>query len=510
MTPLPELVRIEGLHKSFGPVQVLRGVDLVLRGGETHALMGENGAGKSTLMKVLSGTYPAGSYEGKVLLNGKEVHFSAPADADAAGISIIHQELSAFPDLTVAENFCVGHWPKNGLLIDWAAVEKKAGDWFRENGVHIDPRSRMGDLSVGEQQLVEIAKALSRDARVLILDEPTSSLSLQETSRLFSLMRRLKAEGRALVYISHRMEEIYGQCDRVTVLRDGQSVKTGLLADVREEEVISAMVGRSLDRLFPERPRHQHQPEPLLELTGFTATQLDNGRVFGPLDFTLTRGEVLGFGGLLGSGRTELLQAMLGDPRFSVSGSVKFLGREHRWRSPRQAYAEGVVLVGEDRLRQSILPNRTIEENSSVLRLSLRGLARYLSPGAEAESVLAELQKLRTNFREPSQLITELSGGNQQKAVFSRVLQTKPRVVILDEPTRGVDVGAKYEIYQILQQLSAEGLGILLVSSDLPELMALSDRVTVLSEGRQKGLLPREQIAESRIMELAVSGANTQ
>jgi ABC-type sugar transport system ATPase subunit len=497
-------VQIEKLSKSFGPVQVLRGVDLVLRAGEVHALMGENGAGKSTLMKVLSGTYPHGDYAGKILLDGKEARFHAPADAAAAGISIIHQELSAFPDLTVAENLVVGRWPKSGAVIDWATVQSKALSWFRENGITIDPESRMGDLSVGAQQLVEIAKALSRDARILILDEPTSSLSPQECQRLFLLIHKLKAQGKALVYISHRMEEIYAHCDQVTVLRDGQSVLTGPLSEIKESQVITAMVGRPLDRLFPEKPPPGQGAETLLELKDFAATEKKNGRVYGPLHFTLAKGEILGLSGLLGAGRSELMQAMLGDPRFGVSGTVKFRGREKRWRAPREAFADGIALVGEDRLRQSLLPNRSIEENSSVLRLCLKGISGGIQPHKEATNVLAELKKLRTNFHDSANLITTLSGGNQQKTIFSRVLQVSPSVVILDEPTRGVDVGAKYEIYQILLELTQSGLGILLVSSDLPELMALSDRVVVLSEGRLTGILGRQEIEESRIMALAV------
>jgi ABC-type sugar transport system ATPase subunit len=488
-------------------VQVLRGVNLDLFPGEVHALMGENGAGKSTLMKVLSGSYPFGSYEGQVWVDGRIERFSSPAEASDAGVSIIHQELSAFPDLTVAENLRVGIWPKRRGLVDWAKLESNATEWFKKIGIQIDPARRMGDLSVGEQQLVEIAKALSRDARILILDEPTSSLSPQESKRLFTLMRGLKAEGKALVYISHRMEEIFGQCNRATVLRDGQSVLTSPLPGITEAELIMGMVGRPLNRLFPEKKIRMQKDSPnLLEVGGFTATEKSTGRVLGPLSFTLAKGEILGFGGLLGAGRSELLQALLGDPRFHTGGSVIFNKKSRSWGSPRFAYSDGIVLVGEDRLRQSILPNRTIEENSSVLRLSLRGSKSLVNERKEKDQVLSELKKLRTNFSSLEQPVTELSGGNQQKAIFSRVLQVKPSVLILDEPTRGVDVGAKHEIYQILFELAGEGLGILLVSSDLPELMALSDRVTVLSEGKQKGTLAHSEIEENRIMSLAVGG----
>jgi ABC-type sugar transport system ATPase subunit len=501
----PALVQIESLHKSFGSVAVLRGASLELRAGEVHALLGENGAGKSTLMKVLSGTYPAGEYQGKILLEGREVSFRSPHEASAAGISIIHQELSAFPDLTVAENFCVGSWPKKATgAVDWAEIHATAAEWFRRNDIRIDPQARMRDLPIGSQQLVEIAKALSRDARVLILDEPTSSLGPHETERLFALMKDLKGQGKALVYISHRMEEIFGQCDRVTVLRDGQSVKTAAISDVTEPELVAAMVGRSLDRLFPERPARPETSDVLLSVQDLRASDRNSGRTFGPLSFDLRAGEILGFSGLLGSGRTELLRALLGDETYAASGAIRFLGKGRDWTSPREAFARGLVVVGEDRRRDSLLPTRSIKENSASLRWSLKGVLGLLRPAVENRIVLGELQRLHTAFRENSQLITELSGGNQQKVVFSRVLQVQPRVVILDEPTRGVDVGAKYEIYQILFELAKAGLGVLLVSSDLPELMALSDRVVVLSDGRQMGVLEKDAINEERIMTLAI------
>jgi ABC-type sugar transport system ATPase subunit len=498
------LVRIENLEKSFGPVKVLRGANLELHAGETHALLGENGAGKSTLMKVLSGNYPHGDYGGRILLDGREVAFHSPTDAARAGISIIHQELSAFPDLTVAENMCVGDWP-GAPFIRWGEIEARAREWFRKSGASLDPNALMGDLAIGSQQIVEIAKALSRDARVIILDEPTSSLGPQETARLFELMRALKAEGKALVYISHRMEEIFGQCDRVTVLRDGQSVLSRAIGETREAELVTAMVGRPLDRLFPERPRRE-LGEVVLELQGFTAQLRSTGRAYGPLSCQLRRGEVLGFGGLLGAGRSELMHALLGDEAFRTSGSVLYLGRDARWKDPRAAADTGLTLVGEDRRRDSLLPTRSIEENSAALRLSLRGLFGLIRPSEERAVTLTELKRLRTAYNGGQQLITELSGGNQQKVIFSRVLQAKPAVIILDEPTRGVDVGAKFEIYQILFELAKDGLGVLLISSDLPELMALSDRVVVLSEGRQRGTLQGADIAEEKIMALAVGG----
>jgi ABC-type sugar transport system ATPase subunit len=497
------LVKLEQIEKSFGPVHVLKGVDLELHPGEAHALVGENGAGKSTLMKILSGSWPYGDYSGRILLNGKEARFSSPADASAAGIAIIHQELSAFPDLTVAENLFVGAWPGSSGIVDWKLMRDQAFAWFESIGVRISPDALMGELSTGGQQLVEIAKSLFRNADVLILDEPTSSLTPQESHRLFALMADLKKKGKTLVYISHRMEEVFGQCDRVTVLRDGMSVLAAPIGEITENQVISAMVGRSLDRLFPEKS-HKPKNEVLLSVKEFVAVEKSSGRRLGPLAFDLHKGEVLGFSGLLGAGRSELLQSVLGDDRFAVTGQIFLEGKERRWRNPLEASEDGVMIVGEDRRRDSLLPSRSLEENSGILRLNLGGLVQRINPGRERKQTLAELEKLHTNFRDTSQLITELSGGNQQKVIFSRVLQCRPKVVVLDEPTRGVDVGAKFEIYQILLQLAEQGLGILLVSSDLPELMALSDRVVVLSEGTQTGVLTEHEIQEEKIMALAV------
>ncbi len=508
---MTEVVRLSNISKSFGPVQALENVNLSLFAGQVHALIGENGAGKSTLMKILSGTYPAGEYGGEILLNGSALHLVNPKAAEKAGIAIIHQELSAFPHLTVAENLFVGHWQNTNSLIQWNLLREEAQKWLDLIGAGFSADAIMGELSTGNQQLVEIAKAVSRQTQVLIFDEPTSSLTPRESEKLFAVIQQLKVQEKTLVYISHRMEEIYRLCERATVLRDGRSVFTSELKDVTEAILISNMVGRSLDRLFPKVPDRRLDTV-VLEAQDFTAISLKSGKKFGPINFKLKKGEILGFSGLLGAGRSELLRAMLGDQDFETSGKVQFASQakdsakveEVHWSSPVSAFRSKIGWVSEDRKRESLLPQRSLTENTGVLRLSLAGVMKLISNPQENQTTEVDLKKLNTRFGDTEQSISELSGGNQQKVIFSRILQNNPEIIVLDEPTRGVDVGAKFEIYQILIDLVLQGKSILLISSDLPELMALSDRVIVLSDGVQTGELSKSEINQDCIMQLAI------
>lgn len=501
---LSPVVRLSNVQKSFGSVRALSGVDLSIFSGEVHALLGENGAGKSTLMKILSGTYPFPSYEGQLIFKGQPVQFRGPDDASKAGVAIIHQELSSFLHLTVAENMFVGFWPKSSGLVSWKQMNLEAKRWLDLVGADFSPSSKMNELSTGNQQLVEIAKAVSRGTEIIVFDEPTSSLTPKETERLFKIIQNLRSEGKAVVYISHRMEEIFAIGDRATVLRDGQSVYTSSLKETDEKTLITHMVGRSLDRLFPPKT-NVPADEVVFQAKDFTAFNKESKKVFGPLNFSLRKGEVLGFSGLLGSGRSEIMQALMGHEEFSQAGYLYVRGERQTFSNPLQAHQHGLVMISEDRKLDSIFPSRTLDENTSAIRLALKGLLYNLDPMSETERSEKDLKSLRTRYSDLGQSIEELSGGNQQKIVFSRAFQVSPDVLILDEPTRGVDVGAKFEIYQILLDYVATGKSVILISSDLPELMALSDRIVVLFGRKQKGQLERSEFSQTKIMEMSLA-----
>lgn len=498
------LVQLKNVSKTFPGVKALDGVNIEMNAGEVLALVGENGAGKSTLMKILSGTYPSGSFEGEIFVDGKARAFHSPLDAEAAGIAIIHQELSSFSHLSVAENLFVGHWPTKNGLIDWPALNEKAKVLLARVGARCLPETLMKDLSVGSQQMVEIAKALSRNSRVLILDEPTSALTPPEVETLFKLIRELKAQGHALVYISHKMEEIYNITDRIVVLRDGQTVHTDLTSRLPEDQLITYMVGRSLERLFPEPPVRT-LGEVILKVDNFSGVTAKGEHSFGPISFSLRRGEILGFAGLLGAGRSELLQGIFGHESVKLSGSFEFKGQKISLRSPRQALRRQLAFVGEDRKRDSLLPTRSLDENASIARLASHSLLKFINGLKEFVQSKVSLDQLHTRATSPAQLIQELSGGNQQKVIIARALQTLPEVILMDEPTRGVDVGAKFEIYEILFNLAKTDKSFLLVSSDLPELIGLSDRIIVLNQGRQMATFERAEFSQTEIMKMAVA-----
>ena len=511
MTSSQILVQLSEVTKTFPGVKALDRVNLTIRSGELLALVGENGAGKSTLMKILSGVYPAGSYEGRILIDGLQglevASFKSPLEAEKAGVAIIHQELSSFPNLTVAENLFVGHWPGKAGMVNWNELRAQAKKWLERVGATCDPDTPMRELSVGTQQMVEIAKALSRDSRILILDEPTSALTPREVETLFGLIRKLRAEGKGLVYISHKMEEIYAISDRITVLRDGKSVHDALTSELPEEKLISHMVGRPLSQAFPVRPAHE-LGEVVLSLKNFSGFDEGGARIFGPVNFELKRGEILGFAGLLGAGRSELMKAIFGDSSVRTEGEVTLHGKAVRMGTPRQGLRNGISFVGEDRKHESILPKRSLEENVSLSRLASRSLLKPLNLSSEFEGAAKSLGQFRTRCTGPAQEIQNLSGGNQQKAVIARALQTQPDVIILDEPTRGIDVGAKFEIYDILFNLAKEGKALLVVSSDLPEVIGLSDRIIVLSQGEYMGCLSQNEFSQPAIMKLAIGKAS--
>jgi methyl-galactoside transport system ATP-binding protein len=495
-SPRP-LLSMRGMTKSFPGVTALEEVALTVRAGTVHALCGENGAGKSTLMNVLAGLVQPDA--GHIELLGDPVRFATPAEAMQAGISMIQQELHPVPARSVMENIWLGRFPRGRFgLVDHDRMRRDSRRLFREIGVDLDPDTKAGDLSVSQVQLMEIARAVSFDARVVIMDEPTSSLSEHEVQRLYDLIGDLRAKGVAVIYISHKLEEIMAISDEVSIMRDGRMIGTWPTATLTIDEVITRMVGRELTDRYPGR--HVTPGEVLLEVVGLTSPIPGS---FRDISFRLHRGEVLGIGGLVGAQRTELVEAIFG-LRSIASGTVRVNGRDVVIRSPIEAKGLGMALLTEDRRDTGVVPTRSVFENvilAHVPRFSNRlGIVDSRAATIEARRVLGRLRVRTPSLQTP---ITSLSGGNQQKVLLGRWLMWDPEILILDEPTRGIDVGAKFEIYTIINELAAQGKGIIMISSELPELIGESDRILVMCRGRLTGIVERAQADEASIMRLA-------
>ena len=490
-------LELRDIAKRFGATQALEGVSLALRAGQVHALLGENGAGKSTLIKIITGVYQPD--RGDMLLGGRRLAVASAAEAQRHGIAAIYQEPLLFPDLNVAENIFISH-QNRGVVTAWRRMYREAEDILGSLGVALDVRSPARGLTLAAQQSVEIAKAISLNVRVLIMDEPTASLSAHEVAQLFKLVRDLRDQGVAILLVSHRMEEVFDIADEITVFRDGRRISTRRRAEVTPQRAIADMVGREMGLLQPRPPaRHGAQ---LLSVRG-----LCRAGVFDDVNFTIARGEVLGFAGLIGAGRTDVGLALFGiEP--ATSGTITLNGRPETIRSPRQAMALGIAYLSEDRRQLGLsLPM------SVAINITLPALHRYLNRlgliRIGAERATAEAFRRRLAIRTPSVdlPVAKLSGGNQQKVMLSKWLNTQPRLLILDEPTRGIDVGAKAEVHAIIGELAAEGIGILLISSDLPEVLALSDRVLVMREGRQMTILERDAADQESVMTAAMGQA---
>lgn len=485
------LLRLDGIVKSFPGVRALRGVSFDVRPGEVHALLGENGAGKSTLIKVMSGVHAQD--EGSLHVDGRPVRFASPQEAQDAGIAAIYQELLLFPELSVAENVFMGHAPRLSWGgIDWTAMRERTAEILASLDIHdLDPDAPVGALSVGNRQRVEIAKALSMNARVLIMDEPTAALTEADVERLFGIVRRLRERGVGIIYISHRLVEIFDLADRVTVLRDGAYVGTHDVKDVTEPELISMMVGRTIDQLYPHR-----QPDP-------GATLLEAKSVAFPgtvaeASLTLRAGEIVGLAGLVGSGRSELAQILFGVTP-AASGQILVDGKPVTIKSPADAKRHGIAYVPEDRGTQGLIRAMRIRENASLAILN--DIARFFFVNRKGEEDLArhDIERFKIRASSMEQVVGKLSGGNQQKVVLSKWLATNPRILILDEPTRGIDVGAKAEIHRIMSELAAQGMAVLMISSELPEVLGMSDRVLVMREGRIVAGFDRAEASQERI-----------
>ena len=527
---MADRLSLRNIRKRFGGVVALAGVDFSLRTDEIHALCGENGAGKSTLIKILSGIHPASSFEGDYAIDGQPVAFAAPADANHAGLSVIYQELALCAELTVAENIFLGNEPLRGLLglrpgrlwpalIDHTRMLQESARLLSRFGIALDPRARVGDLGVGQKQLVEIAKALARHSRVLILDEPTAALSDRECAVLIDLLRGLRQRGTACVYVSHKLDEVFSISDRITVLRDGRSVLCQPIAEVTPARVVSAMCGRTVEDLFPARssaPASATRPAMLSVRDLSFASHRGAVPRLSELSFSVAEGEIVGIGGLLGSGRSELLRHLFGAWGVRCGGQVLLQGTPFVPHAPNDALARGVVLLSEERRRDGLCMDSTVSENLSLSSLATlrHGPLGLIDERRERRRNLDMATRVRVRSAASTAVsdatlalrARALSGGNQQKIVLGKALLAAPKLLLLDEPTRGVDIGAKQDLYELIVELCQQGVAVLLVSSELPELVGLCDRVLVLADGHIAAEFGRKDATAEALLLAAATG----
>lgn len=503
------ILEMKNITKEFPGVKALNNVSFQVAEGDIHCLVGENGAGKSTLMKVLSGVYPHGEYTGDILFNGEVQHFSSISDSEKAGIAIIYQELALIPELTVYENIFLGHEITSGPVINWNETIKMAGEMLKKVGLNINPALQVKDLGVGKQQLIEIAKALSKDVKLLILDEPTAALNETDSENLLTLLRGLKDHGVTCILISHKLKEVIEIADKVTVLRDGQTICTldSSKGEVSQNVLIKHMVGREIDNIYPHRER-KTPGDVMLEVKNWSAYDPNLGRqILKNVNFNVKKGEIVGFSGLMGSGRTELALSIFGNPLgYQVSGELYIKGQKKQFGHPHDAIEAGMAYATEDRKVSGLILIQDVKQNITIANLKQIASARGVVD-SNAEVKVANEYKANLNIKTPSieQKVSNLSGGNQQKVSVAKWLFVSPQVLILDEPTRGIDVGAKYEIYTIMKRLVEEGMSIIMISSELPEILGMSDRIYVVSSGRIAGELPVQDATQEKIMQLATN-----
>jgi len=495
------LLQLGGINKYFPGVHALKDAQFDVRRGEVHALLGENGAGKSTLIKIVSGVYPPDT--GEIVLDGKPVHFTTPREAQQAGIATIYQELGLYPELSVAENIFMGHAPTKNRgffrTIDWESMEAQAEDLLAELNIHnLDVQAKVGTLNVGNRQRVEIAKALSLDAQILIMDEPTAALSVEDVEQLFSMVHLLRERGVSIIYISHRLNEVFELADRVTVLRDGEYIGTQAVKDTTESQLISMMVGRTIDKLFPKQDADIG--EVVLEVRHLNRPPLTRD-----ISFKVRTGEIVGLAGLVGSGRSETAQVIFGVLP-AESGTITLDGKPVEIQRPSQAVKYGIGYVPEDRGHQGLVKEMTLRENTSMAVLDLVSQNTFINRTQERQLAEQAIDQLSIRTTGSEQIVNKLSGGNQQKVVVSKWLASSPRLLIMDEPTRGVDVGAKSEIHRLMSQLVAEeGLAILMISSELPEILGMSDRILVMREGHLVAEFTREEATQEILVAAMMS-----
>ena len=505
MTTAP-LLEMKNITKEFPGVKALDDVSFQVAKGEIHCLVGENGAGKSTLMKILSGVYPHGKYSGDILFEGENQQFKTIRESEGVGISIIYQELALVPEMTVYENIFVGNEISNGFSIDWNETIKRATEMLSNVQLDVNPAVQVKNLGVGKQQLVEIAKALSKDVKLLILDEPTSALNEDDVANLLGLLRGLKEQGVTCIMITHKLQEVMDIADKVTVLRDGKTICTldAHAGEVSERALIKHMVGREINNIYPKR-EHVRSDEVVLEVKNWTAYDSTVGRdILSDVAFNLKRGEIIGFAGLMGSGRTELALSLFGNPEgYKIKGEMEINGRLTHFNHPHDAIENGIAYVSEDRKQNGLILIQDVKQNITLA--NLHAISKRSVVDKNAEIAISNEYKKSLNIKTPSveQTVSNLSGGNQQKVSLAKWLFSNPNILILDEPTRGIDVGAKFEIYTIMNQLVEDGMSIIMISSELPEVLGMSDRIYVVSGGEITGELPIADATQESIMHLA-------
>ena len=489
------LLEMKAIEKSFNTVKVLHGVDFMLRKGTVHALMGENGAGKSTLMKVLAGIHKCDS--GTVSIMGEKIDITSPRHAQELGVAMIHQELSPIPEMTVAENIYLGREPKKGMFLDYAAMYSDTEKLLASLKVQINPKAIVGSLKVADQQLIEIAKAISLNAEIIIMDEPTSAITNKEVENLFAIIQDLKDHGKGIIYISHKMDEIFRISDDITVLRDGVYVNTWKAADIDNNTLIKNMVGRELTEIYPKT--EVPISDVLLEVKNFT-----RGEHFRNISFAVKKGEIFGIAGLVGAGRTELMHALYGLDK-PEEGEVIFDGKAIEVKKPQQAISKGIAYVTEDRKQEGLVLEMGVGSNITLASMRQLSGSLFIKEGREKTIIDEQITSLKIKTNGAKQLVKSLSGGNQQKVVLAKWMIKNPKLLILDEPTRGIDVGAKSEIYKLMCDYVAKGNAIIMISSEMQEVMGMADRILVLSNGRAGGELARNEFTQEEIMKMAVS-----
>lgn len=490
------ILELEHISKEFPGVKALNDVSLALEEGEVRGLVGENGAGKSTLMKILTGVYQKDA--GTIKINGENVKIETPLQAQQLGLSIIFQEFNLVNSLSIAENIFVGRLPKKGMKgIDWKKVKSMAAEWLDKVGLHIDPLQKVGTLSVAGKQMVEIAKALSFHSRIIIMDEPSATLTSNELQHLFEIIENLKKEKITVIYISHRLDEIERLCDNVTVIRDGTVIETRKTSEFDRQTIISCMVGRSMEQEYPQRER-KPQTEEVLRVENLTREPR-----FRNISFSLHKGEVLGIAGLVGAGRTEIVRCIFGADS-AEQGKIYIHGKECLIKSPEDAIKQGIALVTEDRKTQGLILEESIAVNTTLANLNKITNAGMVNHQKEKAAAKEYMKQLKTKAPGEDTKCISLSGGNQQKVVLAKWLYTQADILILDEPTRGIDVGAKYEIYQLINQLVYDGKSVIMISSEMPEVLNMSDRIIVVHEGNYKGELTGKDMMAENVMRLAI------